>query len=330
MPRPPVFWIRLIVAALLVALLFAGSSSLFDDVLIQLSDVSIALVFAALAVFLISNTLGAAQWGVFLQRTGVHIPYARVLTYYCTGLFFNSLLFSNVGGDAVKVFDAARSEGIRPSRILAGILVDRVVGFLCLISLGAAAACVYAFSAPSADPLLLVSYALLLGTGGGALLFFFSIRLRFFVFRLVRRLPAGRIRSAGLQFVRALNCYAKDPGVFRRALLYGLSNQLLKLAAAYITAAAFSQSIPGLLYFFMVIPLLGIIKIIPLSVLGLGAHELVAGQRLFASAGLDPSVSVSFLLLFQVVVLCSNMICGIFFFFRRNRSSSPEKKLKQL
>lgn len=309
------FLLKLFVSAVLIAFLFAGSRTLLSQVLEQFRSASVAGLIIAVCIMFASNLLGAAQWQIFLRQAHLRLPFLRVVSYYFTGLFFNNFLLSNVGGDAVRIFDVARHEKQRTSRVLATIVVDRVFGLICLISAGSVAAFVYFLRTPKPDMLIVSAYGLLIAGVGVMVLFFFSIRIRYLFFLMARKLPFASLRKAILHFLHSLNCYGKHPGVFLRALGMGLPNQIVKVLVAWLTAISLGGEGLALLHFFLCIPLLGIVKVVPISIMGLGPHE-IAGRRLFSSVGIAAKVSVSFLLMFQVVVMIANLLSGVFFLFR--------------
>lgn len=283
----------------------------------EFARVSAPLFWACVALYTVSNLTGAWQWRIFLRGARISLPYRRVLVYYFTGMFFNNFLLSSVGGDAVRLFDVARAEKQRGSRVLATIMVDRIFGLVCLILLGNAAFFLVGFSHG------LVVWAYMLFDVGIVFLFVFlySNGLRYRFFRLARRLPWHRVRLMTIHFLQALSAYRKHGGLFLRALPWGLGTQALRIAVGWLIALAFGREV-ALVLFFVFIPVLGIVKVLPLTVMGLGMHEAV-GAKLFGIAGLPAAETVSFLLLFQLCVMLTNLVGGVFLFVRRGTPAAP-------
>jgi len=105
--------------------------------------------------------------------------------------------------------------------------------------------------------------------------------------------------------------------VFVRAFFWGVGNQILKMGVSFLALAAlggFDMGIP-LHAVMLFVPILGAVKILPISVMGIGPHELV-GQRLFALVGVPADFALSFLFLNQIVAIISNIACGVFVFVR--------------
>lgn len=311
-----VFLLKCVVSAVLIYILI--SSLDLQSFRTQLGRVSIPLFSAAILLFFASNLLGAAQWFVFLRSAGFSMTYGRSTAYYYTGLFFNNFLLSSVGGDAVRLVDVARGEGQHAGRVAATILADRVFGLVCLLVLGNLAFLGYLLFFPHSAPLVYWAYCGLDVFLALLVIVFLSRRIRFLLLRLVRRVPWRLVKSLLFRFLRLLARYSKRRRVFLQALPWGVANQLIKISVSILTAWALGYRI-DLVLFFVFVPLLGVVKVLPISIMGLGPHEFT-GQKLFATAGIGATVSVSFLLLYQLVVMAANLACGLFFLFRKERT----------
>jgi len=308
--------LKLAVSGGLVYFVLAGIN--FDDVARQLGDASVLLAGAASLVMLASHLLGVMQWRVFLRAQRLEMSFSRCVVYYYTGQFFNNLLLSSVGGDIVRMFDVAYNEKVRKGRVLASILVDRVFGLVCLIMIGLIALPFFIAREPSNLVPVMLLYAVFAGVMLLFWLFVMSRYARHLTMHLVQRLPVARLRRAGFHFLRTFYCYRRTPGAFLRALGWGLTNQAVKMGVAFITLAALTGS-PGAvepLWVIVFVPILGIVKVLPISIMGIGPHEL-AGRNLFGAVGVAASLTMSFLFLYQIVAILSNLACGVFLPGRR-------------
>lgn len=271
------------------------------------------LFLAAAAVFLLSSLLGAWQWSVFLRPTNLKIPFFRVIVYYFTGLFFNNLLVSNVGGDIVRAIDVSRSEK-KTGKSLASIFVDRIFGLSCLIFLGNLSI-LYFWNVSSTIVLLY----LLLDLGVIAVfLFIFSKFVNVRVCLLLKKLPWQKVRTLLLQVLLNVGRYRRNKGVFLRALPIGLVNQGLKISVAFIVAVAMQIPI-NLVYFFIFIPILGTVLVLPVTINGVGLRETV-GNLLFATAGFNNTDIVTVLFMGNLAIMLANLLSGVFFLFRKKKN----------
>ena len=323
MKRLLIFFCKLAVSALLLYWVFLGID--LDQVLAVLKGASIPLAFLAFAVMFVSFGLGAMQWRIFLKAQRLYVPPARALTYFYTGQFFNNFLLSSVGGDVVRLIDVSRGEGARSGRVLASILVDRVFSLVCLLTIGLTALPGYiSLHGASAYSFTVYLYALFASAILVFWIFILSRRARYFAMRLAQHLPFARLRRVVFHLLRAFAYYRRTPGVFLRALGWGAVNQTLKIGAAFLALACLSGASgssagipPSALILF--IPILGMVKTLPISFMGIGPHE-AAGQYLFATVGVAGDFALSFLFLYQIVAIASNTASGVFLFARRKKA----------
>ncbi|MGH9174440.1 MAG: lysylphosphatidylglycerol synthase transmembrane domain-containing protein [Vicinamibacterales bacterium] len=78
---------------------------------------------------LLAMLLGFYRHWLLLRGIGIPIPLAEAFKAGAIGAFFNSFLLGGVGGDVVKLAYLMRQHSQR-ARILASVMVDRVVGLL--------------------------------------------------------------------------------------------------------------------------------------------------------------------------------------------------------
>lgn len=306
---------RILVSALLIWWVFSSIDT--GQLAAQLSRTSPLLISLAFGLLVFGNLVGVVQWRVFLKGAHIPIGFGRALVYYFTGLFFNNFFFSSVGGDAVRVFEVTRGEKKEAGRVLACIFTDRIFGLLCLLLTGNIALLVFVLQGYPAGSAVLFGYAGIDAAVLVGLLCFLSRRVRFLFYLFAKRLPGRRFRLGVFHFLQVLSGYRAGWRLFLRALPWGMANQLLRISSALLVSLALGYGSAAIapLFCFVFIPLLGIIKVLPLSVMGVGPAEF-AGKHLFNGVGISAPVSVSFLLFNQILVTAINLLGGLFFLFR--------------
>ncbi len=305
--------LKLTVSALLIWFLFRFRDVSSSTLLEVVESPRWGLLAAALGVFLVSALAGAAQWGWILRTSGLPTRGRELVRLYLVGMFFNNFLLGNVGGDAVKVVDLGRREG-DTVKVFCGTALDRLVGLcaLTVLALGAfAAAAAAGLALPPVLPLVL---ALVVWTGGLAVLL--SGRVSELVSTWLRRLPWPAVADRFAQFVGEFRLYRSRPAWLGRVFLLALGVQALRVATHVIVAYGLGLHLGGdqVLQLFVLVPLLGILIALPISLNGLGLRE-VAAADLFVAAGvvaLDAqAVAVEFLAyLVQVLV---SLVGGVLF-----------------
>lgn len=96
-------------------------------------------VATAAALRLFSIGLGAARWNCLLEGQGIHRPFAKVLRLFSTGYVCNFLLPGTVGGDVARAGMIAVDSPQQRMRGAATVPLDRLLGLLSFICVGAVA-----------------------------------------------------------------------------------------------------------------------------------------------------------------------------------------------
>ena len=273
-------------------------------------------LFWMLAVFLFlsSNLLGALQWGELLRIQNIRLSVRKVVGLYFVGVFFNNFLVSNIGGDAVRIYDLKRLTGQGLAGFAATFL-DRFIGLFTLICFSIVA---YTFSAGLRGtslwmPILLLAVILL-----AVLLFGFSRRMSNFVVSLAGRVLPSRLVEF-LENVRAgFLLYRHAYGMIVRVALLATGVQLSRIGVYYAVGHALGQNVP-FAYYVVFIPLIAIVAAIPVSFGGIGVRENM-GVLLFGRVGMGDASALAVMFLGYLAGIVASLAGGILFVIRRSSS----------
>jgi uncharacterized membrane protein YbhN (UPF0104 family) len=273
---------------------------------------------AALAAYGLSAVGGAVQWLWILRAAGVAAPTAELHRLYQVGLFFNNFLPANLGGDAVKIFDLGRQEG-RRMKVFCATLLDRIVGLtgLTLLALAAVSAITVRTAAlPPVYPLLLALFIWLT-----ALTLLLSRRASSRLPRLLRRLGAGGLAARVEGALAEFALYRPRIGWFLGVLGFSIGVQALRVATHLLAARGLGLPIGGTqaLQLFVLVPLLGILVALPVSINGIGLRESFTAL-LFTSTGLSRAAAVAMELVAFLVQVAWSLVGGALFLRGRRRS----------
>ena len=281
----------------------------------QLRQVDPFYIAAAIAVFFLSSLLGSVQWHLLLRAGGISLPYRTTFRLYFVGLFFNNFLPANVGGDAVKIFDVARV-GNDPHQVFAVTLLDRVIGItgLCILALTASFILL-----PGSHVVNLKIYIVIFA---GCMVPVLALALNRRLSHWVRRL-FSRIRLWGLgrrfeMIFDHLHSFRSLRLLLGKTILLSLVIQFMRVATHILVGRSLGIEFEplGLLYFYVFVPLLGLVMILPISINGLGVRE-GTGVLLFTNIGLSEEQAVLMEFITYAVMVAVSLMGG-FFFLRRN------------
>jgi len=282
-PRSRPWWrgpaLKVLVSGVLVAVLarrYAGDPD-FRGTLAALDWRAFLEAEAILAAGLV---LSAARWKILLRAAGVPLPFRSAVRLYFVSFFFNFLLPTSVGGDVVRAVGARRS-GALP--VIAGtILVERFLGFGCLLAIGLGASLVVPSLAMARGVLLVAAGVFLVG---GLVL-------------ALAPLPAARSGGGMAKVLRGLRSTAMEfrsfgfhPAALAGATVLSLAWQGALVAANALLAGGLGDVAP-LRILLAVIPVVQAVAMIPVSFGGLGLREM-GYEVFFGAAGLDPAHGVA-------------------------------------
>jgi uncharacterized protein (TIRG00374 family) len=259
----------------------------------------------AWALFLVGVLVRAARWQILLSALGVRRSLAELSAWYFVGSFFNVLLPTGFGGDAVRVVELAQDTS-RPTAVLNSVLVDRYLGIMVLLPMGLLAGLAAGIHSGLA-PVRAGVFALTAVLFAGGLAVAWLLRRPWWSRLAERPDPAGKL-------VRALRLPALSEAVMsygRRSILPALAVSLVFniLQICWNVALAYGLGLQLPLTSFLVfVPLTAVALLLP-AFGGLGVREL-SYVGLFGSAGVAQASALALSLSVYAVTLSIGLIGG--------------------
>lgn len=249
---------------------------------------------AAFLAVLAALGISAWKWGLVLAWRRRPLPYRRLLRHYLVGLFFNNVLPTTVGGDAVRAWEAARDTGEVPEAV-GSVLTERLVA-------GAALGFTALLGLPFVDatPRLVLLVVAFLSID-------LALVAAFLVPRVAERVATSMLppRLAGVRATVSETIGAVRESVRARRLLARLVvlSVAFQVLVAAVNACLFAaMGIPvSLARCVVYTPMIFTVTMLPVSLSGLGVRE-AAYVYFFGQAGVDPGDAVAASLLFFTVV----------------------------
>ena len=317
MKRILFFMLKLIVSVGLVAWAFSGEHFQLDRLTLHFREADFGLLAGAVALFAVSNLLGAVQWNLLLRVQEIELSWREVVSFYFVGVFFNNFLVGNIGGDAIRVYDVRRltKDG---SPAFAATFLDRFIGLFTLTWFSLAAY----FLAPTFPGGRSVLALILCVTGALSITIAstFSHRLSRLGERIVLKLvPVSvgkRITKIRLGILR---CRAHLK-VLALAALVSVGVQLMRVGVHYMVGRSLGLEV-SFGYFLVFIPLIAIVASVPVSFGGIGVREN-SGVLLFGRLGVEGTVAFSMEFIAYLVGLAASLVGGIVFVCRRQGKHS--------
>jgi uncharacterized protein (TIRG00374 family) len=259
-----------------------------------MGQASLPLLAVTLAALLVANFVVAARWHLILSAEAPSPGIETLLKIVFVGLFFNQVLPTGVGGDAVRAW-RCRKVGIGLGPAIRSILLDRACGFLVLAVVYAASLPALLHVLPEAQQrsgVIAVFGAVLLGLL--ALLFFDCLPRAILRLRVIAPL-AELSRESRRLFMHPVRC----------ATVLGLSTLTIGLTilAFDLLGTSVGSRLP-LTDWIMIVPPVTLIQLLPVSLAGWGVREvvLVVALALFGVAA-EAALAISVLMGLCLIVI---------------------------
>jgi hypothetical protein len=260
--------------------------------------------FALAAAFLLPFAVLALRWWLLLRGHGFPVPYRRVFFVTYAGIFFNNLLPGGVGGDLTKAVLAAEGED-RKAAVVGTVLLDRVIGLVVMIFLGAACLAPYAAGFRDRRVVFLV-YGMAGAVVVGYLLYFNP---------LLRKVLPGRLpfRSTLGQLDGVFRSARERRGLMAATAALSLVSQGGSILVIYGLARALGLSDVPLWQFFVFEPIIFIVTALPISVGGWGVQEGAYALLFGAVGGMDENAAGALSVLVKLSMLLVSVPGGVLF-----------------
>jgi len=291
------------------------------DVAIELlTAVRYDFLFGALVLTAISMFFSSLQWRFLLGRQGIDFSIKKATRLYFVGLFFNTFMPGNVGGDAKKIYDVYSSEGDL-SRGFTATVFDRLFGLFVLTLIGVVAGFLSVHRDLEGGRYLLPSLWIFLGM----LLLFVALlsrRVGEFILLLFRKIKFQWGSERFFLLFERFRLYRKGQ-LLTGVLLFSLVIQSTRILVHWMLALSLGLEAPLVIFFFFV-PLIGIVSALPISIGGFGPRELIA-QNLFSLVSFSSIESFVLTELSVLVVIAVSLPGGIAFLFSEKRKMQPKR-----
>lgn len=311
-PRRRLFFVLKLVFGLSILAVIILTKAPLSEIGRVLAGIRLSWVLIAFALNAVGLLASAYRWQILARIQGDEIPLAFLAKSYLVGLFFSQFLPSSFGGDIVRIWDGSRySRSLLKSSAI--VAVERGTG-LAVLFFFALAVSLFRVEMASDIPFIWISLAL--GAGGLALVVFFLLPVSG---RWLSRLSAprwlGRLREKTLEFRSFVLQYARRPGPFLLATFWALVLQVNVVIYYYLIGLAFGLTIPFLDYF-IIIPIVLLVQIVPVTPNGLGLRE-GAYVALFAAYGVSAGTAVSYSVVDVALRLVVAVIGGLVYLARK-------------
>ncbi|MCM8763290.1 MAG: flippase-like domain-containing protein, partial [Candidatus Omnitrophica bacterium] len=280
MGRFTIVILRIVISILLLIFLFSkfATPQLFE----VLEKADSVLLFVAFFLFLLTYVLALYRWEMLLEGAEVHIWRKRILSSFCGGIFANLFLPSSIGGDFMRSIDLTRHTN-KPKEIIATVFLDRLSGYVGLMII-VLVALAFGYNLKLDKDIYLIT----------GILTFILVTILLIVFnsylysktKALLHLPfESKLKEIIVGLHHEIYIFRHKKIVLLKNLFCSLMLQAGQFVVCYIIARALGINIRPI-YFFIFVPVVSAITMLPISIGGLGVRDATT-VILFSKIGLS-------------------------------------------
>jgi hypothetical protein len=306
-----VFALKCLFSLAIIAFLLIYKTSV-KEILGVLKGASLFWLGLSFSLHAIGLLISAYRWQILIRAQGDFVPLGFLTQSYLVGTFFNNFLPTRFGGDVVRIWDGTKySRSLLKSSAI--VLVERFTGIVILFLFALVASL---FRLDLAQKIPIIWVALLVGVVGLVLVGVFLSPLFHLGLRMIPdKVFLKKVKLKLSEFRRVILVY-RDKKVFLfQAFFWAFLLQINVIVHYYLIGKALALDIP-LLDYFIFIPIVLLILIIPITISGLGLRE-GSYVEIFKFYGIPAQAAVSFGLIDWAFGLIIGVVGGIIYAVRK-------------
>jgi len=248
------------------------------------------------------------RWEMLLRAVNVKLPIKRIIISFAGGIFFNMFLPSTIGGDFVRSVDLA-THTKKTRQIVATVLLDRLSGYIGLVIVALLALLFGGKLIQDRSTFLSVILITAL------LILILFVFFNSFIFSKLNKFfdspGAGKIKEAIGNLHEEIHYFKNHKKLIIENLVLSFFIQAVSPVTFYFIALSLGLKI-NIGYFFIFLPIIGAITLLPISIGGLGLRDATI-IFFFSKAGVGKDLAFAMSILSFILLLLYAALGGLIY-----------------
>lgn len=300
--------LRIIISVVLLILLFKLNRIDFKALVNDIKSADRLFLALGFLTLPLTYILGFWRWHMLLAVAGINIPLKKLISSFCGGIFFSIFLPSTIGGDLVRTADLAAHTN-KAKQVVATVFLDRLSGYIGLVLVLLPAILLGGWLIN--DKIVYFSIAIIVILLLIILLLLFNSFIYTRIGRFLSVPGSGRIKEMIKDMHREIHIFRNHKKMIIINLILSFVIQLIYPLGVYFTGLSLGVNI-NLFYFFIFMPVISAITLLPISLGGLGLREGLYVVY-FAKAGVIKQLALAMSLLSFSFIVFSGAIGGVIY-----------------
>ena len=298
--------LRLLVSLLLIAFILAKVD--FDRLRALFASISLPYFFLALFLVTVERVLLAYKWNVLLAKKKLNIPFIKLLKIYYASIFVGTFLPSSLGVEIFRSYSLAKYNS-NPAESVSSVFVDKIIA-LCS-SFIVVLVNVLLFSGLIANKYIIPITLIMTATFVVFSIIIINQAIMQAVINSFSLINLKNLQNKIQKFYNAFSEYMAYKGALFYVLMLSFLLQVVRVLDVYAVSLSLKQEV-ALAHFFIFVPIIIILTMLPLSLAGIGIRE-GAFVYFFSQVGMTVSEAFALSVLIYVLTMISILPGGIIF-----------------
>jgi len=287
----------------------------------SLKSTNLFWVIGAFSLHFTGLLFSVLRWQLLLSAQEIKVPFLSLLNSYVVGTFFNNLLPTTVGGDTIRAYDTVRysQNHIKSFTV---VFVERVTGVMALVAI-AFIALFLEIDKVGDIPLIWVSILVLLIIILGIVIII-QPKIANKLGKILDLPVLKKIKVKAQEAHQAIEVYKKKKKHFWKNMMYAFLLQINVIFHYYMISISLGFDISPI-HFFLIIPIITVILIIPISINGIGLREN-AFVLFLSKLGVEPASAIALSWIAYGMVVVWGVMGGLLYAFRGTNKEILKKK----
>jgi len=321
--KKTLFWIlKLCISIGILWYVFSRPDISPHKIVEHIKSIELSRLLMAIGLYIVVVFIACLRWQKLLKGQGIYLPFLKTLELNFIGLFFNTFMPSLTGGDVVKAYYVSKHTDQRLEAATT-VLIDRIVGMLALLAIGAVAS-LYAISEPQIRiPAVIIVMVFLIITVLG-IGFFNKSLMKNFSFN-VKKERWQKVVVSLKRVYSTFYIYRSKKALLAEVFLMSIVIQIMSILINYQIALGLGLNV-SMKYFFLFIPIIATISVVPITFAGWGLGESMY-KYFFGLITGACGLAVTMSIIVRLIVLILNLFGGIFYIFHKPPKLSQDEQV---
>lgn len=279
---------------------------------------NILLLAFTLVLFIANLSLKAFKWKIVIKAFDLDYPFSKCFSGWASGFFVSIFTPARVG-DFIRSFYLSADKEIPTGKALSTVLIERLIDVALVLLLGFTSvlffAVVFGKEIVSIEILAAVIIFFILFVSILLKKKYMKMLLNPFFNTVVPTSFKEQLKLNFSSFYESIIGLKSKKILLAKATLIGFITWLIAIFMGYVLFSALGLNVP-FYYAFVIVPLIGLVDLLPISISGFGTRE-AAVIFLLSFYSISAENSVAFSLLYYFFGYIPVALTGFYFFIKR-------------